>query len=376
MVSRLAPQLVTAPPKAPQQRKRICVLVPTHWEALMGGAQYQAKLLVDELVAAGNYDVHYVAKQINPAFVPEGYQVHGIGGSQRMRYALDSRRLLRILRQIRPDTIYHQVGSAYTGVAAYYCSRNACKLVWHIASDIDVIRSRPSVLEPFKYLDKQMLEYGLRKADVIVAQTENQAAMLQQNYGQRVTTIVRNFHPAPSEKICKPDRVEVLWVANLKLVKQPEVFIRLARDLSSSDARFTVIGGLQGSEAWKAGMVAEMAATANLEYAGTLTQDEVNARLASGHILVNTSKYEGFSNTFIQAWMREVPVVALNVNPDGSFDDDDLGYCADGNYQTLVSQVRSLISDDHTRELIGARARRHAQQQFGYDNVRALIALL
>ncbi|MFU8814055.1 MAG: glycosyltransferase family 4 protein [Pseudomonadales bacterium] len=342
----------------------------------MGGAQYQAKLLVDDLVATGNYDVHYVAKLIDEAFVPQGYQIHGIGRTGSMRYVLDSRRLLRVLQEIRPDTIYHQVGCAYTGVAAYYCSRSSCKLVWHIASDVDVIRSRPKVYEAFKYLDKHMLEYGLRRADIIVAQTDDQAAMLRQHYGREVTAIVRNFHPEPKEPISKSSPVEVVWIANLKLVKQPEIFIQLARDLSGSDAHFTMIGGLQGSEAWKSQMLAEMAATPNLTYAGTLTQDEVNARLAHAHVLVNTSQYEGFSNTFIQAWMREVPVVSLNVNPDGSFDQGNLGYCAGGDYRSLVSQVSSLIECEQTRARIGKRASVHARQHFGYDNIRALIALL
>jgi glycosyltransferase involved in cell wall biosynthesis len=376
-LDRQRPHLTVVPSVShPVRRKRVCVLVPAHWEAVMGGAQYQAKLIVDHLVEAGNYDVFYVAKQTNPDFEPVGYEIRTIGGSMRMRYVLDSRRLLKILREIRPDTIYHQVGCAYTGVAAYYCSRTNCELLWHIASDVDVIPSKPRLREPFKYLDKKMLEYGLRRADRIVAQTEDQAKFLLQNYGLAVTRIVRNFHPAPTETILKRPPVEVLWVANLKLVKQPEVFIRLAGDLAGSGARFTMIGGLQGNAAWRAGMMKMIAATPNLDYLGALSQDEVNARFAKAHVLVNTSIYEGFSNTFIQAWMREVPVVSLNVNPEGSFDGGRLGFCAGGDYQNLIRQLESLIQGNALREEIGARARMHAHEQFGYRNIEAMVALI
>jgi glycosyltransferase involved in cell wall biosynthesis len=369
--------LALVPPVGrPLHRKRVCVLVPAHWEAVMGGAQYQAKLIVDHLVAAGEYEVFYVAKQTNPEFQPVGYEIRTIGGSMRMRYALDSRRLLKILEEIRPDTIYHQVGGAYTGVAAYYCSRSNCELLWHIASDVDVIPSKPRLREPFKYLDKKMLEYGLRRADRIVAQTEDQAAFLEQHYGLGVTRIVRNFHPVPTEAIVKEPPVEVLWVANLKRVKQPEVFVRLAGDLAGSGARFTMIGGLQGDPAWRAGVVEMIKATPNLDYLGALPQEEVNARFARAHILVNTSVYEGFSNTFIQAWMREVPVVSLNVNPEGSFDDARLGFCAGGDYPNLVQQLETLIQCDALREEIGLRARDHAHEQFGYRNIEALVALI
>ena len=50
--------------------------------------------------------------------------------------------------------------------------------------------------------------------------------------------------------------------------------------------------------------------------AARLSQAEVNALLEHTDLLVNTSDYEGFSNTFIQAWMRRVPVVSLRVDPD------------------------------------------------------------
>jgi glycosyltransferase involved in cell wall biosynthesis len=370
------PVLTVVPTARPVRRKRVCVLVPAHWEAVMGGAQYQAKLIVDHLVASGRYDVFYVAKQTNPDFHPEGYQIRSIGGSMRMRYALDSHRLLQILKEIQPDTIYHQVGCAYTGVAAYYCSSSNCELLWHIASDVDVIPSKPRLIEPFKLIDKRMLEYGLRRADRIVAQTEDQAAFLKQHYGIDATCIVRNFHPAPTEAIDKQPPVEVLWVANLKRVKQPEVFVRLARDLAGCTARFTMIGGLQGDAAWRENVVSMIGATPNIDYLGALSQDEVNARFAKGHILVNTSVYEGFSNTFIQAWMREVPVISLNVNPEKSFEAGRLGFCAGGDYGTLVKQVKSLIDGKTLREEIGARARAHAHEQFGYRNIDALVALI
>jgi glycosyltransferase involved in cell wall biosynthesis len=71
--------------------------------------------------------------------------------------------------------------------------------------------------------------------------------------------------------------------------------------------------------------MAAIRATPNLEYLGEKSQDEVNELLARAHIYVNTSLFEGFANTFIQAWMRDVAVVSLHVNPDGVFDREGVG---------------------------------------------------
>jgi hypothetical protein len=74
--------------------------------------------------------------------------------------------------------------------------------------------------------------------------------------------------------------------------------------------------------------------------------------------------------------MREVPVISLNVNPEGSFDGGKLGFCASGDYRILREQVASLIGCERLRGEIGARARAHAHDQFGYRNMQALIDLI
>ena len=71
------------------------------------------------------------------------------------------------------------------------------------------------------------------------------------------------------------------------------------------------------------------------------THEDVNKLLERSHLLVNTSKWEGFSNTFIQAWMRSVPVMTLGVNPDGLLDNSYLG-CNHVSTAEIASSIREL----------------------------------
>ena len=44
---------------------KLCFIVPAHWDALMGGSQYQAKLLIEHLLTLGKYDIYYLLGLLN-----------------------------------------------------------------------------------------------------------------------------------------------------------------------------------------------------------------------------------------------------------------------------------------------------------------------
>ncbi len=124
-----------------KKKPRICIVIPTHWNAVMGGSQYQAKCLVDELISVNKYEIIYLARNVNTSIDCNGYRILKIKDFLKMaRYCFffDTPHLLFLLRKLRPDVIYQRVGCAYTGIAAYYAKHNSCKLVWHVALDNDV----------------------------------------------------------------------------------------------------------------------------------------------------------------------------------------------------------------------------------------------
>ena len=228
-------------------------------------------------------------------------------------------RLYRALARERPDIILQFVGSAHTGIAALYARRHGCKMIWRVTND-------PSV-EPETASWRQAApsgssgyssNFGIRNATLILAQTQYQRTRLAETFPNAPVQVLPNFHPTPPD--CGRNGAvvkQVAWVANLKPLKNPGAFVRLARRFAHrSDIRFVMIGDTIDDGDWTKRQLDEIAATPNLEYRGALSQAEVNGVLEHTDLLVNTSDHEGFSNTFIQAWMRRVPVVSLRVDPD------------------------------------------------------------
>jgi glycosyltransferase involved in cell wall biosynthesis len=136
-----------------------------------------------------------------------------------------------------------------------------------------------------------------------------------------------------------------------------------------------MVGGAPAGE-WAKQQLAAIAATPNVDYRGALSQSAVNSLLEETDLLVNTSDHEGFSNTFIQAWMRRVPVVSLRVDPDRLLSRGGLGAVAGGDEEQLYESVASLLQDPDRCAAIGARARRYALEHHAESNIETLARLL
>jgi len=346
---------------------KVCIVIGGHWSYAMGGAEYQVKCLIEALIKRKTFDIYMLTRKVDPNYEANGYKINiikPIFGLKDQPFSFDSISLSKELKEIQPDVIYERTASPHTGICAYYAKKHNSMLIWHIAHDDDLnfFKFRFSKNLIRDYIDKLFVEYGIRNSEKIIAQTIDQTKKLEKNYHRKATAVIRNFHPLPNEKINKSNTIKIVWIANLKPIKQPEIFIRLAKDLEKYNVSFVMAGAMQGRGRWKKSLLDKISEVESLNYIGFVNQDEINLLLAESHILVNTSLAEGFSNTFIQAWMRQVPVVSLHVNPDNILSRNQVGFYSK-TYDGLRNDVENLISNSKVREQLGRNSK-----NFSFEN--------
>lgn len=332
-----------------------------------GGAEYQAYLLAKSLDRE-RYDVFFISVGIDNSGRKEidGFPVYFIKPPRLPHFFGKTFSLLycqikKILESEKPDVVYQRGAYSATGIVAYLSNILNYRFVWACASSADLNIRIPFGI--FNSIEAIVAKYGIKKANKILVQSYDQMKILNDKFGLG-SEILKNAHPPIAEPmlIQEKDSIVILFVGNIKKVKQPEVFIRLAqRFLNRNDVSFVMIGR-SGNDKYGLGFKDLLAETKNIKWLGELSQHEVNKEISSSYVLVNTSLYEGFSNTFIQAWQRGVPVLSLNVDPDELLSEAGLGLCS-CSFEKLCKDLEFLLDNSNIRNEMGARGCQYALKE-------------
>jgi glycosyltransferase involved in cell wall biosynthesis len=277
--------------------------------------------------------------------------------------------LVRAMRDADADVYYQSPAAPWSGVAVWFAQRKARRSVLRLASDSDCMRGR----QPLQYRrDRWFFDYALRHASLIAAQTERQRELLAQNYG--VGSEILNMAVDAVEAPAAPKDVDVLWVGNLRPVKRPDILLELARRLPRY--RFALVGGaMPRAQAYYDRIALEAQSLPNVLMTGGVGYNEVGGWFDRAHLHVNTSDYEGFPNTYLQAWIRGLPVVSF-FDPDALIERRALGRRCSG-LEQMCSALEQLLGDARERAAVGERARTFVSAQYSAREVaRRYLELL
>jgi glycosyltransferase involved in cell wall biosynthesis len=320
--------------------------MPWHISERGGGAEVQAAFLAGELVKKG-FIVAYVCQTIQKDRIEtttqnDGYTIHWLKPSGRFPW-IDQNKYKKKLATIHPNLIVQRMSSNVTYVLGKYAKKNRIKFVW-ICTD-NLCPSRNFFVENFKikypFKPSNALTYlvfllnamimdgirnkGMKKVNIAFTQNEQQKQWVKNNFFLDSNKMISG-HPRPeiitTAKV-KFKQKKILWAANMGKNKRPELFIELARLFEHSDYIFVMVGG-HADKNYKKELLTNK--SSNLIVTGQLSFEESLKYFDNTSLFVNTSFSEGFSNTYIQSWLRGIPTIVFGADPDGVIYKNNLGY--------------------------------------------------
>jgi len=319
--------------KGTSTRKKICFVALSIYPCLsgkypsekIGGAELQQTFIGKGLRDKG-YDVSFITMDYGPPRIEviDNLTVYKTFREEEGLFAIRFLypRLVKIwkgLIQADADIYYTRAAGFLPAVLHVFCRFYGKKFVFAASSDANFI---PEILKLPTRRDKILYKYGLKRATTIIVQSNTQKSLLWKNF-KLYSTVIPNFLTSQAKPLNEKDRKYILWVSTIRNLKRPMQFIRLAA--AFPDEKFTMIGGPETANLqFFQDVKRESAKVKNLKFVGFQPFEETEKYFDKCKVFVNTSIYEGFPNTFLQAWRRGIPVISY-VDPDNIIKTKKLG---------------------------------------------------
>jgi len=256
------------------------------------------------------------------------------------------------------------------GVVIFFSRLLNKKSIYQISSDALVDRN----IITKKNNDFQLSKFSIGSfgnwldimfATIICCQTNSQKIMLEKNYNRK-GIVVKMAIPEPQKKMLGTEKTfTVLWVGAFAEVKQPQVFIELAKRIP--EAQFLMIGGYTPEdEGLFIHCINQSKSLKNFSYLGVIPFNKIDQYFARSTILVNTSMFEGYPNAFIQAMQFELPIVSLHANPDGILNTFTIGFHS-ATFEQMIDDVKKLMMDPSILHEMGKNAFDYYQKEHNWD---------
>lgn len=260
------------------------------------------------------------------------------------------------LLRLDATVLVQRSAGATTGLVALAARATRTRFVYSSASTIDFTLER----EGHGWITRTLYPLGIRLADEIVVQTDEQAELCQARFARRPIVIRSVAEPMP---LAPPGADQFLWIGRLAPVKNPLAMLDLAAAVP--EARFTMV--CVPSDHDPPGVAQELARRAtelpNLEILGPQARSAMLERIGQAVAVISTSHYEGMPNTLLEGWSRGVPALTLHHDPDGVIMRERIGCCARGDASVLAEQARALWASRGNDAALHERCRDYTRRE-------------
>ncbi len=258
-------------------------------------------------------------------------------------------RLIFTYIKTNPDIIITTTANSIVGISAFYKNIFRKKMIYRTASLIDVDKSWINT----NGLTGKIFWYGLENADAIITQNKEHQQLVENNHKIKALVLKNTFPVQDKHQQLKKEFC--LWISRFDSMKNPDLFLKLASQIPTE--KFVMICPYNPSDYKKwMGLKQKAEIISNLTFIEKVPFHEIQPYFDRAKIFINTSDYEGFPNTFLQAAQGKTPIVSLNVNPDNFIGEYDCGYFCENKSELLLEKTKQLLQNPDEIKQKGKKA--------------------
>ena len=263
--------------------------------------------------------------------------------------------LIRAIKNYNPDFLIQECSGLITGILGRIGKKMNLPFIYRVANDID---ADDRYKEHLNFIPQIAYRYGLQCADAIFCQNSYQYNKLKGSFPKK--KVIKIYNPYYSEKkladlLDYTKRKYVAWLGRFHEQKNLPGLFRIVKLLPN--VNFKIAGKAAGTLDYDTKIALyELQKCKNVDFVGYLSRKKIFPFLSNSYALLNTSHYEGFSNTFLEAFAAGTPVATTpNVDPDGIIANNNLGLIKK-DFSEMPDAIKSLI-DDKNYNVISKRCR-------------------
>lgn len=313
-------------------------------KAVYGGSEIQLFFLGKELAKEENIEVSFLVGDFGQNLL-EDYESIKIYKSLNPKAndnlfvkAKQASVYWEFFKKINADIYFTSTKNSLIGLIGLFCKIHHKKHIHRTASKAEVDKNYLS----YGFLDKIFL-WGMKNSNQVITQTLRHQEMLKKNFNISSLVLKNSFViTQPINRLS--DKDYILWVGRYDYMKKPEKFLMLSTFFPKHN--FLIIcpqpKSEQFSQKWM-NLKEEAQKLTNVRFLNKIPLSEIQIYFNKAKVFVNTSDFEGFPNTFIQAGIGRTPILSLNVNPDDFITNWNCGYFSYNAFEKMKQQLAILL---------------------------------
>lgn len=258
-------------------------------------------------------------------------------------------KLYYAIKYYQPDIVFLICSGLITGVMAIFSKWLGIPFVNIVACDTDADGRYKDLL---RYIEIKLYEYAIENAEQIIVQNNYQKKEIHKKWKDKKIALVHNpfFYENALPKIePKNKRTYIAWIGRFQYQKNLPDLLNIIKETPNMEFRIAGTLSAKSSSSIKK-TVEDIANCKNVKLLGYISRSGIIPFLANALVLLNTSHYEGFPNTFLESFAAGTPVVTNRIDPDNIITNNEIGIVAQ-NCEEIPEKLNEMLHKNDYNEM-------------------------